>query len=172
MVNENDPQWELLKMYASGPDKLEAFVHNLPEEAYNKRLADTEWTIQEYIHHIVDGDDIWVTCIKAALGNPHGEFSLQWYWDLEQLEWSTCWQYGNRSIATSLALYRANRAQIVEILHFLQDSWDKKINIRWPGDNDLPTISVDDVIKMHVNHLAGHLKDMESILQTNDQEQY
>jgi hypothetical protein len=37
---------------------------------------------------VVDGDDIWKPCIKAALGNSDGLFSLQWYWEKPQTEWA------------------------------------------------------------------------------------
>jgi len=40
------------------------------------------------VHHLADGDDIWTICIKAALGNSEGLFSLQWYWDKPQTEWA------------------------------------------------------------------------------------
>lgn len=164
MSQKNIPQSDLLDMYAAGPDRLEAFIKKVPESSLNMRSAEDEWSIQEIIHHIVDGDDIWNTCIKAVLGNPEGEFALQWYWDVPQLTWSKKWNYGTRSIETSVALFRANRAHIVELLRLSQVSWEQTISIRWPGDKGLSKISIEEVVKMHVNHLSGHLEDMTKIL--------
>jgi len=155
---------DLLKKYAEGPSKLEKFLQEIPEGDFNGQQTPGEWSIREIIHHIVDGDDIWNTCIKAALGNQQGEFSLKWYWDIPQKDWSEQWKYNIRSVENSLALYRANRAHIVELLDLILDSWDRAVHIRWPGDEDLSTISVEEVIKMHVEHLDGHLKDMAAIL--------
>lgn len=163
MKPQNDSRLSLLEMYAAGPDKLEAFIEGLPDDSLSNHPGGGEWSIREIIHHIVDGDDIWNTCIKAAMGNQDGEFTLQWYWDLPQLTWSKNWKYGTRSIKNSLALFRANRAHIVELLRLSPDTWDRAIAIHWPGDEGLSKVSIEDVVRMHVDHLNGHLDDMSGI---------
>lgn len=154
---------ELLKRYASGPDLLEQIVNELSPVDLERRFSPGEWSIRDLVHHIVDGDDIWNTCIKAALGNSEGEFTLQWYWDLPQIEWSQRWQYEGRSLKTSLALFRANREHIVELLRLDPSAWDKYVRIHWPGEGEESRITVEEVVTMHVNHLAGHLEDITNI---------
>lgn len=154
---------ELLKRYASGPDLLEQVANKLSPIDLEKRFSPEEWSIRDIIHHIVDGDDIWNTCIKAALGNPGSEFSLQWYWDRPQLEWSKRWHYEGRSLKTSLILFRANREHIVELLRLDPSAWDKYVKIHWPGEGGESRITVEEVVTMHVNHLIGHLKDFEKM---------
>lgn len=160
----NQSRADLLAKYSEGPSNLKKFVQKIPDDSLNGQITTGEWSIRDIIHHIVDGDDIWNTCIKAALGNQQGEFSLQWYWDNPQKEWSKQWMYNIRSLENSLELYRANRAHIVELLNLIPDSLDRSVKIRWPGDEDLSTISVEEVIKMHVDHLEGHLEDLANIL--------
>ena len=104
-----------LALYADGPAQLEAVLMGLTESDLDLARTSDSWTIRQIVHHLADGDDLWKTCIKAALGNSEGSFSLQWYWDKPQTEWAENWKYANRSIEPSLALLRANRHNIVEL---------------------------------------------------------
>jgi uncharacterized damage-inducible protein DinB len=95
-----------LALYAEGPAQLEAVLMGLTESEQNLARASDSWTIRQIVHHLADGDDIWKTCIKAALGNSEGLFSLQWYWDKPQTQWAENWKYANRRIEPSLACFR------------------------------------------------------------------
>jgi hypothetical protein len=53
---------------------------------------------------------------------------------------------------------------IVELLQLSQETWDHAISIQWPGDASPSKITIEEVIKMHVDHLAGHLEDMANTL--------
>lgn len=164
MNNKNIDRTELLNAYSNGPARLEQTLKSLTTGQLDRSLLADTWTIRQIAHHIVDGDDIWKTCIKIALGNPGGEFSLQWYWDRPQMEWADQWQYKTRSLETSLALFRANREHIVELLHLFPDCWERSVRIHWPGNTGEDRISIEGVVKMHTNHLEGHLADMKAIL--------
>ena len=87
-----------LALYADGPAQLEALLMGLTESELDLAQTSDSWTIRQIVHHLADGDDLWKTCIKAALGNSEGSFSLQWYWDKPQTEWAENWKYANRSI--------------------------------------------------------------------------
>ena len=104
MTGQTDNVNATLAQYADGPAQLEAALIGLTESDLNLAQTTETWTIRQIVHHIVDGDDIWKTCIKAALGNSEGLFSLQWYWDRPQTEWAETWGYANRRIEPSLVL--------------------------------------------------------------------
>jgi hypothetical protein len=152
---------ELIAEYSAGPTRLAKVLAGLSAAELDCRLSPDTWSIREIAHHIVDGDDIWNTCIKAAIGNPDGEFTLQWYWDRPQTEWAENWQYPNRSLDVSLALFKANREHVVELLRLSPNARGRSVKIHWPGETKEDRITVEDVVKMHVNHLAGHLEDMQ-----------
>lgn len=159
-----EPPWkELVHEYADGPDRLARELAGLSDTQLDRRLTADTWSIRQIAHHIVDGDDIWNTCIKAALGNQAGEFSLKWYWDVPQTEWTGFWQYEKRSLETSLALFKANRAHIVELLNLIPDAQLRSCLIRWPGNPEIEPVRVEQIVKMHVDHLKGHLQDIKSI---------
>jgi len=85
------------------------------------------WTIRDIVHHIVDGDDLWKTSIKMALGNEEAEFTLKWYTAHPQIEWAKQWSYEKRSIEISLTLFRAIRSHILQLLEYAHDGWGKPV---------------------------------------------
>jgi hypothetical protein len=155
-------QSEIIANYASGPDRLEAAITGLSDGELDMALSDDSWTIRQIVHHVTDGDDIWKQFIKRAIGNPEGEFTLQWYWEIPQDEWVKLWVYEERAIEPSLALFRANRAHIVQLLEHATDPWEKSLSIRWPN-GETQEISVGWVVGIQAQHVEGHLDDMRRI---------
>jgi DinB superfamily len=155
-----------LALYADGPAQLEAALTGLTESDLNLAQTSDSWTIRQIVHHLADGDDLWKICIKAALGNSEGLFSLQWYWDKPQTEWAENWKYADRSIEPSLALLRANRHHIVELVQQTPNAWEKSIRLKWP-DSEEERITIRDVLEMQANHIVGHINDIRMIRQAH-----
>ncbi len=145
----------LLEQYADGPARLEAALSGLAESELDLSLANDAWSIRQIVHHLADGDDLWKMCIKAALGNSDGPFTLQWYWDKPQMEWSASWRYASRSVESSLTLLDANRHHIVELLESVPDALEKSIRLQPPHGNEVH-IKVREVLEMQVRHMTGH----------------
>jgi hypothetical protein len=156
----------LLGQYADGPARLEAALTGITGSELDLSLANDAWTIRQIVHHIVDGDDLWKTCIKAALGNSDGLFTLQWYWDKPQMEWSESWSYASRTVESSLTLLDANRHHIVELLVNVSDALEKSIRLQ-PPHGDEVHITVREVLEMQVRHMTGHTQDIQAIRLAN-----
>jgi uncharacterized damage-inducible protein DinB len=155
-----------LALYADGPATLEAVLNNLTESDLDLAQTSDSWTIRQIVHHIVDGDDIWKTCIKAALGNTQGLFSLQWYGDKSQIEWAENWKYSSRPIESSLALFRANRHHIVELVQQTPNAWEKSVRIKWPHGEE--RITIGDVLETQASHVVEHIADIQKILHAHN----
>jgi hypothetical protein len=156
----------LLSEYADGPARLEAALTDITDPELDLSLAEEAWTIRQIVHHIADGDDLWKTCIKAALGNSDGLFTLQWYWDKPQMEWSKSWRYASRSVESSLTLLDANRHHIVELLERVPDALEKSIQLQPPHGTEVH-ITIREVLEMQVRHMTGHTQDIQAIRQAN-----
>ena len=167
MTGQTDNVNATLAQYADGPAQLEAALIGLTESDLNLAQTTETWTIRQIVHHIVDGDDIWKTCIKAALGNSEGLFSLQWYWDRPQTEWAETWGYANRRIEPSLVLLRANRHHIEELVRRTSNAWEKSIRLKWP-DTEEERITIGDVLEMQARHVIGHINDIQMIRRTHN----
>ena len=157
----------ILARYADGPAQLEAAIAGLAETDLDLAQSGDTWTIRQLVHHVVDGDDIWKVCIKGALGNSGGVFTLQWYWDIPQDTWVERWDYAGRAIEPSLALFRANRRHVVQLVGRIPDGWERHMRIRWPHRADEERITVGDVIEMQANHVAYHVDDIRAIRETH-----
>ena len=152
----------IIKQYADGPSLLDSTLTGLSETDLDLALSADSWSIRQIVHHIVDGDDLWKTCIKIALGNSEALFSLQWLTIRTQMEWSECWAYSRRGLESSLALYRANRRHIVDLLEHIPNACEKTIRFQ-PFTKPEMCITVMDVIELHVNHLAEHIESIQAI---------
>lgn len=157
---------DILRLYAEGPARLEAALAGLSETDLDRTLRPGSWSIREIAHHVADGDELWRPCIKAALGNPEGWFTLQWYWDKPQMEWSRRWQYANRRLDGSLALLRANRQQILELLPLVPQAWDAAILLRATGEPD-ERITVGWILDMQARHVVTHCGTIQAIRQAH-----
>ena len=149
----------IIARYSDGPSELETAIAGLSEGELDLAESDDTWTIRQVVHHITDGDDIWKGFIKQAAGKPGGKFDLQWYWDMPQDEWVGHWAYTSRAIEPSLALFRANRRHIVQLLENLPGAWERSLLVSWPN-GETQEVSVGWVVEMQAQHVPGHLDDI------------
>jgi len=162
----HDPD-TILARYADGPAQLEAAIAGLAEAELDLAQAADSWTIRQIVHHVVDGDDLWKVCVKAALGNSQGVFSFQWYWDLPQDTWAESWHYAGRAIEPSLVLFHANHRHVLQLVQRIPDAWARHILVRWPNGQE-EQVTVGWGIEMQANHVAAHISDIRAIRQTHN----
>lgn len=165
MLNQTDTQ-TVLAQYTDGPSLLDSALAGLRDTDLDLALSADSWTIRQIVHHIVDGDDLWKTCIKISLGNSEAVFSLQWLTVKPQMEWAESWAYSRRGLETSLALYRANRGHIVDLLEHTPNAWEKTIRFQ-PSEKPEMCITILDVVELHVQHLTEHIASIQAIRKTH-----
>ena len=155
-------QDEMIANYGDGPNRLESAISGLPDSDLDLCLAPDSWTIRRIVHHLADGDDVWKLFIKQAIGNPGGEFILEWYWQIPQDKWAELWDYQTRSIDSSLAMFRANRDHIVQLLSHTSGVMEKSLRVRWPQGRE-QAVSVGWVVEMQTQHVMDHIGDIGKI---------
>ncbi len=148
--------------YREGPVLLERTVAGLKDTDLDTVHREGGWTVRQIVHHIVDGDDLWKLGIKMALGNEQAEFSLDWYRVLSQDEWTKRWAYSQRSIEESLALFKAIRNHVVQLLETVPDGWDRSVGFRKEND-EIEKVPVGFIIGMQADHVEHHVKQIETI---------
>ena len=154
-----DPD-ELIANYGNCPSQLEAAVIGLSELNLDIGKNAESWTIRETIHHIADGDDLWKLFIKRAIGNPNGEYVFDWYWQVPQDEWAKRWHYEDRSIEPSLAMFRANRNHIVQLLRHTPGAMEKSLRIHWPTKLGEQEVKVASIVEGQTQHVLGHIAEI------------
>jgi len=155
-MNPAGDRESVLARYEEGPAQLERALAGLQDADVDARPSEGGWTIRQIVHHVVDGDDLWKSCIKAALGNDQGEFTLDWYWALPQDVWADRWAYAHRSLDVSVALLKANRAHVLQLLEQVPDGWSRSIALRKPNGRT-EQLPVGAVVEMQADHVVHHL---------------
>ena len=147
---------EILELFKRGPGILENALAGLSDIELDYAPSNGGWSIRQIVHHLVDGDDLWKIYIKMALGNEQAEFSLKWYLTFPQTEWAKRWSYENRSIDVSLALLKAIRSHILQLLEFATDGWIKSAQFL-DSNGEIEVVPVGFVIQMQADHVVHHV---------------
>ena len=91
------------------------------------------------------------------MGNEQAEFTLKWYWALPQTTWAECWSYKNRPVEISIALLKASRDHIIQLLEYVDDGWSKSIQFK-KSDGTIERVPVGAVVQIQSDHVAHHVK--------------
>ncbi len=118
---------EVLARYARGPDDVEAALAGLSNADLDLTRAPGEWTIRQIVHHLVDGDTLrLLPRAKLAFTEPGREY-VQNRWD--QDVWATI-LYARLPVAPALALLRATRQYVVQLVGLYPDAWERSVAMR------------------------------------------
>ena len=150
-------QDSIITRFREGPNLLDRTLAGVSEADLDTPPSQGGWTIRQIVHHLADGDDLWKTFIKAALGNGNAGFLFDWYREYPQEVWADHWAYASRPLAVSLALLKASRANVLQLLEEVPDAWHKSGNFREPTGETEP-VPVGFVIKMQADHIEHHVK--------------
>jgi uncharacterized damage-inducible protein DinB len=152
----------VIARYREGPDLLEKAVAGLTDAELDTPYREGGWTVRQIVHHLADGDDIWKMGIKQALGNDRSEFPMDWYRAVPQDTWPDSWGYAQRPIGKSLALLRAIREHVIQLIEHTPDAWTRAVGYRNPND-EIEMVPVGFIIEMQADHIPHHVKQIESI---------
>lgn len=151
---------EIIELYAQGPQRLREALAGLNEQDLELAKAPGEWSIRQLVHHISDGDDLWMRAVKAALARPGCQYSHDWYTtdnaSAELLD------YAGRAIEPALLLYNANHEHILQLVRHLPDALERYVMFAWPGQ-EARRFAVNDILYSQAVHTAVHCKEIQEI---------
>ena len=153
----------IIARFLEGPAIIEEVLSGLKESDLDTSPKEGGWTIRQMVHHLADGDDLWKMAIKMALGNENAEFSLNWYQEYPQETWSVRWAYAQRPIEESLAMLKASRLHVIQLINHVPDAWDRFVIFR-NRDDELEKVTVGFIIEMQAEHVVHHLKQIEALV--------
>lgn len=151
----------LLTAYCAGPNLLGASIAGLDDAGLDQAIDSQNWSIRQYVHHVVDGDLIWQIGLLAALGQAPA-FDLAWYWNRPQTEWVDAWQYAARPIQPALEFFNANRQRAAGLLRGIPGALAREMTVTWQSRPAAP-LSARDILLMQTRHVTGHIEDIHRI---------
>ena len=151
---------DVIERYAQGPRLLDEALAGLTEQDFLLAKAPGEWNIQQIVHHVSDGDDLWMHVVKAALTQPGCHYRHDWYTtdnaSAEKLH------YAGRGIEPALALFRANHEHTLQLIRHLPAAMKRFVLFTWPGHDEIP-LAVQDILHSQANHAIGHCEEIQQI---------
>jgi catechol 2,3-dioxygenase-like lactoylglutathione lyase family enzyme len=146
---------ELLALYAQGPDVLERALAGLHEEDLDVAAAPGEWTIRQIVHHVTDSEATVLARTKFGLAEPGRVYHPNRYL---QDRWADGLDYAGRDIGPSVALFRAIREHITQLMQHLPDAWE-----RGTQTPEGQVLTAGTMIGMLVSHAYEHTETIEEI---------
>ena len=148
---------DTLALYAGAVDELQAALAGLSEAELDLARAPGEWTIRQIVHHLTDGESLFLLPMKMALVESGRPYTLNWP------EGNAVWgeSYAERPIAPALDLFRAIRVHIAQIEQRWPDSWDRHVvanGRQW---------RFGDFMDIVTNHALEHIDEIREIRRTH-----
>jgi len=155
MSNQELTQEKTLETYADGFNQLAEALKGLTDSHLDLSRDKGKWSIRQIVHHIVDVEDIWKTCIKGALANPGCTIDMTWY--IVDNKCAGPLDYAHRPIAETIDLFKAMRHHVVEFMNNLPNTWETNFTTIWSNQPNGLALNVGGLIAFLCTHLEGHI---------------
>lgn len=139
----------LIDRYAIGPATLEYAVYGLTDEQARAKPGPGLWSIAELVAHLADSDAVGGNRIKRIVAEP--EPTLLAY---DETAWNDRLRMQESSMEDALALFRANRRWIEQVLR----RCDEADFMRRGTHTEKGSVTLADQVVTYVTHLDYHLK--------------
>jgi len=153
-------QQQMLDLYLQGPDDLADALAGLSDADLDLAPPAGGWSIRQIVHHVADGDDLWRAPLKVALLGPDMIYQ-QWYPGNEVV--AERFDYAHRPIEPSLALLRAGRVYVAELLRSMPDAWEQAAQLRRGDVGEPRAISALSILQSQTAHPFEHADEIRAI---------
>jgi hypothetical protein len=166
---EKDMQLQQTKVseaFLFAAERLQIALDGRPEEQFDHRLAEGEWSIRQNVHHLADDLDVWSMCIKKAIATPGAVVRFEGFPGNDA--WAEAMHFDQRSIQYQLELIMAHRRAVVDIVEHFADALERTMCIADAEGAIRATLSVTDILTMLTDHMNEHVCTIENILAMRD----
>ena len=152
---------ETIALYAQGPYELEAALDGLAQNSLDVTLTSGSWSIRQIVHHLAESESLFLMHIKTALADSGHVYVRPPY---DQELWPQSLVYAQRPIEPSVALVRASRNHVSQLLQYVPDNWEKFVLTKYvPEEDEGRKTTVSDLINIQVRHMREHCDEIREI---------
>jgi catechol 2,3-dioxygenase-like lactoylglutathione lyase family enzyme len=154
---------KMAALYAQGGDELASIIlEGLSEPELDLVRAPGEWSIRQIVHHLAETDTLFLLAIKTALAQSGSTYVRNPY---DQDIWVKALDYSGRSIEPSLALIKAIRAHIAQLLQHVTDYSEHYVMLKWANEEGKGSkVTAGDFVESLVRHHAEHCEEIRETL--------
>lgn len=161
MTKQMPPDEEVLSLFLSSAEKLQAQVENLPEADLDLSRESGNWTIRQIVHHVADDCDVWSMCIKKAIATPGVLVRFEGFPGNEA--WARALDFEHREVGPALDLIKAHRCYLAHLLEHFSDAWNRSIRLANAEGEVVGEMTVREMVKMLTEHMLEHVETIERI---------
>jgi catechol 2,3-dioxygenase-like lactoylglutathione lyase family enzyme len=153
---------KMAALYEQGGEELSSILADLGEPELDLVRAPGEWSIRQIVHHLAETDSLFLLPIKTALAQPGSAYVRNAY---DQDAWVKTLDYTGRAIEPSLALVRAIRRHISQLLQHIPDNSEHYVILKWVDEEgEGHKVTVGDFVESIVRHQADHCEEIRETL--------
>ena len=150
--NERQQRISTLRSF---PSRLETLVIDLSEDQLKTRFIDTEWTVQQIVHHLVDSHINSLVRLKLILSEDRPP--LKGY---DQDAWADQADVNITPIAASLAILHGLHTRWANLFESLSEEQLVRVGIH----SEAGEISAEDLLTIYSDHGEEHIEQITRVL--------
>lgn len=158
MVSSKVQPVDTLKAWSSIPRLLRNSVAGLSARQLDGRHGSENWSIREYVHHLIEANIIASTIVIAALGKPGSVYD--WSWVQPEGEWVTRLGYNRVALEPGLALLELLCRYITLVVRTSPRGLAGHVQLKDTGAGALDKRTVEQVLRDEWEHAQHHLHDI------------
>ena len=139
----------LIDQYVKGSDDLQMAVRGLGREDLLAYPVPGTWSIQEIVIHLADSDLVISDRMKRVIAEDNPQLI-----GFDESKFVKNLHYAEQSVEDAVRLFELNRSQMGRVLAKLPDSAFSRKGTH----NERGPMTLEDLVRGAVNHLAHHLK--------------
>ena len=150
-----DERRNAIDKFSTGYHEVIAALEDCPHAMWHFKSAPDRWSIHEIIIHLADSEANAYIRFRRCIAEPGTTLSVY-----DQDKWATELQYATQDTDEALELFRILRVMTTHVLRTAPDAaWENKVT-----HLDWGSIALDRILKTYVDHVDGHIQQMEGNL--------
>ena len=149
----------MLNAWQAIPRRARRAIVALPSRELSRRGGPENWSVREYVHHLVEANLVASTIVLAALGRPGTRYD--WSWLVPDARWMKRIGYARAPVEPALRLLDAVTAHVAGLVRRTPRGMARRVALR--GSSGTTRRTVRQLLEEETAHARHHLRDVEAI---------
>jgi DinB superfamily len=157
---------DVLAAYEQGLAELDAALAGLSASDLDLARAPGQWSVRFIVHHLAESESLFMGQFKTALAQSGATYIRNTY---NQETWPITLAYAERPIESSVALIKASRGHILQLLHAIPDYWERYVLVNSADSEghlgEARKSTIGQLLEVMASHLLEHCAEIREIRQ-------
>ena len=144
------------------PRRIRAVTRGLSAAGLDRRGGSEDWSIREYVHHLIEANLVASTIVVAALGSPGCRYDWSWMWPSRK--WMRRLGYSKAPLEPAIQFLESLTAHLGGLLARSPRKLTLRVRVAGTRSSRGKLTTVRKVLQDEVEHADHHLGDVAAIL--------